>query len=88
MSAWFEGERPTDVAYNVRRPLALPPFLSDSELAEVSMSFLKCFDPDRLRSIMQEHGFAIVTDVLTAQECSELTVCHVLGLPLISIMHA
>ena len=52
------------------------------------MSFLSCFDPDRLRSIMQEHGFAIVTDVLTAQECSELTVCHVLGLPLISIMHA
>jgi hypothetical protein len=52
------------------------------------MSFLNRFDPDRLRSIMQEHGFAIVTDVLTAQECSELTVCHVLGLPLISIMHA
>jgi hypothetical protein len=28
-----------------------------------------------LRGIMQEHGYAIVTDVLTPQECSELTVC-------------
>ena len=58
-----------------RRPLALPPFLSDSELADVTISFRDSFDTVRLRHIMHEHGFAIVTDVLSAQECSELTVC-------------
>jgi hypothetical protein len=74
--AWAHGERPPPESTDEDRPLALPPFLSDSEVADVSISCLPgSFDPEKLRGIMQEHGFAIVLDVLSAQECSDLTVC-------------
>jgi len=74
--AWAHGERPPPESTDEDRPLALPPFLSDSEVADASISCLPgSFDPEKLRGIMREHGFAIVTDVLSAQECSDLTVC-------------
>jgi hypothetical protein len=77
-AAWSQGERPSDDSPpHESRPLARPPFLSDSEIAGVSISCRPgCFDAATLRRIMQEHGYAIVTDVLSAEECVELTVCR------------
>lgn len=75
MLAWSHGERPPPESTDEDRPLAIPPVLSDSEVEDVSISCLPgSFDPEKLRGIMHEHGFAIVTDVLSAQECSDLTV--------------
>ena len=73
--AWSNGQRPPEDSPDVSRPLSLPPFLNDSELADVTVSCSSgSFDPERLRRIMQEQGYAVITDVLSAQECSELTV--------------